>query len=880
MDKNRWKQIADIVDDLLKADERNAQREILKTRCGNDKDLKNEVINLLESIENSSKYWDSLFQSNRLFIGDLTQSFDASQQENDGSSPTPLQDVLAEIPKQIGLYSIKKRIGFGGMGEVFLASRIDGKFHQNIALKLMRLGISSTNQARRFEQERTILSSLNHPNIAKLLDGGISEDGRSYYVMEYVDGVPITEYCKENKCSLAQRLDLFKQVCRAVQYAHSNFIVHRDLKPDNLLVNKEGVVKILDFGIAKMIDDSLDEQAILQTSAGLKMLSLKYAAPEQITLEPITTATDVYLLGILLYKLVTSSHPLNLKGKNLKESEYIIRNLQPKRPSSISGKWQVKLRGDLDAIILKALRKEPFERYDSAQTLLEDIEHYENSRPVSARHETISYRTKKFVRRHSIPLTFTFLIFILIVGFTLFYTHRISQEKQLAELQAQKAEQVTLFLMDMFEASSPSQTAGATLNVRDMLVRGENEAGKLEGYPDLKAQMYEVIGEIYRRLGQYAKSESLLRESLEIRQEIHGNYHPETVSSFDKLGLLLINKGNFFTADSILSLALNIKENHINSPEPVLANTLSNLAFVRRRTGNYSEAETFYRRSLELRRKHLGNDHPLTIENMNSLGVLLDNGGNYGEAEQLYREILQKRQKLLSPLHPDIAISLNSLGSLLMNLGNYEEADSLLNKALTIRKKLYGNEHPFVALTSNNIGISKTGQSKLEVASKYLNEAHRIRIEQLGRNHTNTAISKFSIANLMLKTNQPDSALHLFKEAHHVFQKNLSDNHSFTARTKVGIGSAYFAKNDLENATIYFEKGYRKVQEIHDETSLEHALASMQYGLFLIETGETERATRVLETAYATLGQIEKGTSDRQQTVLALLHRLEGGNTH
>ena len=851
------------------------KRKIIEDWCGDDESLKSEVRKFLESIEDSTAYWNSLFQSNQMFISKITDSYDEASDDGLLNKSTFLTEIDDNIPSQIGLYEIKGRIGVGGMGEVYQASRMDERFNQNVALKLMRHGITSKSQARRFEQERSILSSLNHPNIAKLLDGGISADGRSYYVMEYVDGISITEYCKKNKSGLEERLNLFKQVCKAVQYAHSNFIVHRDLKPENLLVNSDGVVKILDFGIAKLIDESLDEQTLLQTSSGLRMYSLKYAAPEQITLDAITTATDVYALGTLLFELVTGSHPFDLKNKTLHETEYIIRNREPAWPSSVSTRWNSKLQGDLDAIILKALRKEPNERYDSAQTMLDDIERFENSLPVSARHDSLIYRSRKFIKRHSLPLSFTGVILLLVFAFTLFYTQRISEEKRIAELQAQKAEQVTMFLMDMFEASSPTETGGEILNAKDMLVRGEAEAEKLEGYPEIKAQMFEVIGEIYRRLGQYDKSESLLRQSLTIRQGIYGNHHAETVGTFDKLGLLLINRGEFFAADSLLSLALSIRENHITSSDPDLAETLSNLAYARRRIGDSVNAEQLYRRSLEIREAQFGKDHPLTIENMNSLGVVLHYKAKYRETEALFREILQRRENLLAPIHPDVAISQNSLGALLMNLGDYQEADSLLNRALTVRRKLYGNNHPFVALTLNNLAISQIEQERFNEAANYLNEAYRIRLEQLGHNHTNTAISKFTIAKLMLETQRPDSAIQLYKEAYQTFHDNLSPDHSFTARTMVGIGSAYVAKNDLEAAKPYFEEGYRKVEAVHSETSLEHALASIQYAAYLMETGDEERADEMLKTAQATLQTIENQESLRQENVMTLLDQID-----
>ncbi|NBB76381.1 MAG: protein kinase, partial [Bacteroidetes bacterium] len=301
MNRDRWKEINSIVDDVLMEQEPGIRRAIIENRCGPDDELRKQVLQLLSSIDESADYWETLFRSNKIFINELADDYPKGNGSKKKLAGVPAPDE-ENIPKSIGSYAIHKRIGYGGMGEVFLASRIDEKFHQNVALKLIRQHVTSKEQAHRFEQERVILSTLNHPNISRLLDGGISKDDRSYYVMEYIDGLPITDFCYKHDCSLDQRLDLFEQVCRAVQYAHSNFIVHRDLKPENLLVDENGTVKVLDFGIAKMIGDSLDEQALLQTRDGLRMLSLKYASPEQVTLEPITTATDVYALGVLLYE--------------------------------------------------------------------------------------------------------------------------------------------------------------------------------------------------------------------------------------------------------------------------------------------------------------------------------------------------------------------------------------------------------------------------------------------------------------------------------------------------------------------------------------------------------------------------------------------------
>jgi serine/threonine-protein kinase len=872
MNRDRWKEINSIVDDVLLEQEPGIRRAIIENRCGSDDELRKEVLQLLSSIDESADYWETLFRSNKIFINELAEDYPKGNGSKKKRVDIPAPDE-ENFPKSIGNYAIHKRIGYGGMGEVFLASRIDEKFHQNVALKLIRQHVTSKEQARRFEQERVILSTLNHPNISRLLDGGISQDGRSYYVMEYVDGLPITDFCLNHDCSLEERLELFEQVCSAVQYAHSNFIVHRDLKPENLLVDENGTVKVLDFGIAKMIGDSLDEQALLQTMDGLRMLSLKYASPEQVTLEPITTATDVYALGVLLYEMTTGTHPLPLENKRLTEAEQIIRGYDPPKPSIATPSQSGKLKGDLDAIILKAMRKEPSERYGTAKSMMEDIDRYRQSMPVSARQDSIPYLLKKFLRRHSISLLFTGVLTALIIGFAFFYTHRISQEKQQAQLQAQKAEQVTQFLIQLFEANNPEQSVGQTMNVEELLLRGEEEALRLEGQPELKAQMFEVIGEIYRLQGRYTKSEELLQSSFEIRESIYSVNHDETVSVMDKLGILLIQMGEYDQADSILTRTLQIHEEILESNGPELAETLSKMAYLIRRRGDLQQSEELYRRSLAIREEHLGDDHPLTLENMSSLGVILHNSARYRETEQLYRELLKRRMNLFNPIHPDIAVSQNSLGALLMNMGNFAEADSLLRKALEVREKLYGEEHPDVALTLNNLAICMMETRRLAEAAQFANRAYEIRSNLLGENNVNTAITKFTLADLMLKTGEADSSLSLYRDAYKQFRKTLGDRHSFTARAFMGIGSVHLAMDQVDAAHSFLQSGFSVVKQIHPEQSLEYALASIRLAEYHLAVDENSRSRELLNTALEALQNIETEESVRQEEVLAMLRQ-------
>ncbi|MGF1671205.1 MAG: serine/threonine protein kinase, partial [Balneolaceae bacterium] len=389
MTKDRWKTVTSIVDLILEA-KPGDQQKIIDNECGHDPELIREVKKFLFSIENSESLWDDLLKSNKILANELTES------------GALLDDTTTSfIPEQIGVYKLIRLIARGGMGDVFLAERNDGQFKRTVALKILRRELISENYTQRFITEREILSSLDHPNIARLYDGGFTNDGRPYLVMEYIDGEPITSFCTRNECSAEKKLDLFIQICQAVHYAHTNLIVHRDLKPDNIFVTTGGVVKILDFGIAKILDTELSPEMLVQTSTGSRLFSVQYAAPEQITLDKITTSTDVYALGLILYEIITGSKPNNLEAKNLKKAENLIRFQSPESPSRVVANKQLskKLRGDLDSIILKALRKEPEHRYATVDLLLNDIKRYQHHLPVLAKSGSIKYRCQKFTKR-------------------------------------------------------------------------------------------------------------------------------------------------------------------------------------------------------------------------------------------------------------------------------------------------------------------------------------------------------------------------------------------------------------------------------------------------------------------------------------------------
>ena len=871
MDKQTWDKISKVIDEALDIERADEREQLVREKCSTNA-IQKEALEILKSIEDSGGLWDELKESNLVLSENITNER-YSVLSTKGTEPGGKEENAC-IPKKIGPYFIKEIIARGGMGEVYLAERINEDFHKKVALKIIRNEITSNEQAARFEKERMILSSLNHPNIGQLLDGGISDDGRSYFVMEYVDGMPLTTYCLQNNCNLQNRLKLFRQLCEAVQYAHSNFIVHRDLKPDNLFVTPQGNIKVLDFGIAKILNDDVSPGQIESTSSGHQILTYKYAAPEQLTTDPITTATDVYSLGILLFELLTGRHPFRFKEKSYTEIEYAIKKEQPPVPAHIESDSVNLSDSDLDSIVLKALNKNPSDRYQSAQHMLDDIIRYQENKPVLAKDGKALYRSVKFLKRNSVPFLSAASIILSAFLFLIFYTSEMKSEREIAQWQAQKAEQATTILIDLFEANQPGQTETGNFTVKSLLELGELKADNLDGFPELKGTMYSVIGQIYRNIGELEKADKLLSNALFIFKNHYGDTHVETINAMDHFGLLLISKGEFDRADSLLTHTLQIRRQNLSGNPVALAQSLSYLALANRRKGNFDVAESLYRQSYELRSDNLGAEHPLTLESLSSLAVTLHNQGRYQQAEHLYRDLVEKRRRVLGANHPDYATNLSSLGALLMNIGEYNEAQSALKEALQIRSSQLGGEHPDVAITLNNLGMLKKDMGKLDESEDYFRKALAIREAALGEDHVNTAISYFCLADLMLKKRSLQPALTFIKKAQSVFKKHLPENHSFNVRSELRLGSIYAEMNHLSQADSIMKPAYNQLKTIHGEDSIEMALGSIRYGEFLIKSGKPELAKKILTDGQNVLNSFENNSSPRQRHIAALLQSL------
>lgn len=878
MNTQKWNTIEPLLDKALELSTDKRTAFLNKTKKDNPA-IYSELIELLGAIEtsNDEQYLEAGSSENKEIIKNLSNQ----------------QKISEFIGRCIGVFRITDSLGQGGMGQVFKAERIDDQFQQQVAIKVVRREFYTKAILQRFSLEKKMLAKLSHPNIAKIFDGGVTADGHPYLVMEFVDGVPVTEYCNKKILTIDARLQLFKDVCKAVSYAHQNLIVHRDLKPQNIFVTNEGVVKILDFGIAKLMDTELssDKQ---RTEPKNQYWTPHNAAPEEVEDGASSTATDVYALGILLHKLLTNHYPFDFTDKTFTEIRTTILSTAPNTLAeslekddkiqetaaqrNVSVKKLRKIAAsDLHAVTAKAIKKNIAERYNTVNNLSEDITNYQKNLPVSARQPTFSYQFKRYLGRHKKPLIAATGVFFMIIAFAFFYTHQITKERNYALKQAQKADQLTLFLMDLFKASRPSESKGKEVTAGELLNRAEQRADMLATQPAIQAQMFDVIGRIYRRLGDFEKSYNLLNKSLSINKSLLGLKNVETLASMEHLGVLLTETEKYGAADSLLRQTLEIRKQFLEPDRLSITITQNNLAHLLRKEGYYEKAEALYRKSIQTQEKLLGADNPATIATVSSLAMTLHNQGEYAAAEKKFRSVLKRRRKLLGPVHPKLAMSINNLGAILMNRGQFKEAEVLFRESLVMREQLYDENHPKVALMLNNLGYVLYNQKKYNAAAPYLKQALTIRKKVFGEQSVAAAISRFCLGRLMLDSSRIDTALTLFKNAYHIFKDTYTNTHSFTVRSHMGMGNVFLKRGRLLKAGKYLQSGFQQIQQIHAPTSLEYALAEKQLGVFMLASGQVQKADSLFTHALQTLRTIEGEGSLRQQDIQKLLAQTQNG---
>ena len=652
---------------------------------------------------------------------------------------------------QIGPYRLLQLLSEGGMGEVWLAEQ-KTPIHRTVALKLIKAGMDTKAVVARFESERQALAMMDHPNIARVFDAGSTAEGRPYFVMEYVPGLPITEYCDKHRLTIKERLELFLQVCEGVQHAHQKAIIHRDLKPSNVLVveqDSKAVPKIIDFGLAKATAQRLTDKTMF-TELGVIMGTPEYMSPEQAdqSEQNIDTRTDVYSLGVILYQLLVGALPFDAKAMRAAGFEEILRKIREEEPPKPSTKirsmgdasaasaekrneeprsFAQHLRGELDWITMKALEKDRVRRYGAASELAADISRYLRNEPVVAGPATATYRMKKYALRHRIPLGAAAGLVLLLAGFAVVQAvelHRIKQERNRADRERDRAAHVTDFMTKMFKVSNPSEARGNSITVREILDKASADIGtSLTKDPELQAQMMHVMGDVYENLGLDPRAQSLQQRSLEIRQRVLGPEHPDTVASMVSLAVVLADEGRSADAEKLYRDALDIQRRALGPENRNTLNSMSNLASTLSDEGHSAEAEKILRETLGIQRRVLGPQDLDTLNSMSNLAGILYREGQTAEAEKLYRETVDTERRVRGPEDPDTLNSTNNLAEVLSHEGRYDEAEKLDQATLEIRRRVLGPEHPDTAISTYNLGYIAALRGRRDEALSLLREA-------------------------------------------------------------------------------------------------------------------------------------------------------------
>jgi serine/threonine protein kinase/tetratricopeptide (TPR) repeat protein len=750
------------------------------------------------SAEGRAAWLASISARDATLASELSAILSAHQTVHDsGFLERPVIDPRTAVTQSlagqvVGSYRLVSHIGQGGSGSVWLAERSDGRFKGAAAVKLLNIALVGRAGEERFIREGTILARLRHPRIAHLIDAGVSSTGQPYLVLEHVDGQAIDRYCNDHVLGVEARVRLFLDVLEAVSHAHANLIVHRDIKPANVLVSSSGQVKLLDFGIAKLRErDRAGSATTAESSAiarnGGTALTPQFAAPEQLSGEPVTTATDVYALGVLLYVLLTGQHPAGpavksevtllratIESDPARVSDAVVSQGEPEeslaKHASLCGttasRLQRLLRGDLDSIVAKALRKNPTERYASVDAFAADLRRFLRHEMVSARPATPGYRTARFVRRHVAGVTMTVAFVVLVVGLTTVYTRRLSAERDAAQRERAKAVKVSELLMGLLTSADPYaiRTTSGEPTVRALLDAGAAQVQKdLADEPGLQAEMLTAMGRTYRRLGQFDRAQQLLEAALANGQTAFGPENPQVAQTLDYLGAVLADKGDYAGAGRTLERALALRRKLLGDHGDV-AVTLVELGRVYQDQGLNRRAEPLHREALDIRRTVLGSEHRETAVSLSDLASVLRLNGDLDGAETLLKQSLELNIKTRGADHPNTAVSLHDLGLVAAGRGDYLGAESGFRQALALQRKAFGNSHPVMAATLNNLARALREQGRYDEAAEALQEAVQMTRGAFGNDHQLVAIYSINLASIQLARNQPAAAETLLRE--------------------------------------------------------------------------------------------------------------------
>ena len=802
-------------------------------------------------------------------------TFDFSEDETQagGEIQAPGGD-RAEI-QVIGPYRLLQQIGEGGMGEVWLAEQETPR--RQVALKVIRPGMDSKQVIARFEIERQALALMDHPCIAKVFDAGETPKGRPYFVMEYVKGDSISEYCDKNRLSTEDRLKLLIDVCDGVEHAHHKAVIHRDLKPSNILVTIQKdrpVPKIIDFGVAKATHQNLTERT-LHTQLGQLIGTLEYMSPEQaeMTGVDIDTRTDVYSLGVILYQLLAGALPFEskvLRKAGWDESRRIIREQDPMRPStrvSSAGDTAAivarhrrsepsslvrELRGDLDWIVMKALEKDRTRRYGSPNEMAADLDRYLKSEPILARPASSAYRAGRFVRRHRVGVAVATLVALLVIAFTsatAFQARRIAIERDRANQQAAVATQVSDFLIELFETSDPEESQGENVTAREILDRGaERIEQELTDQPEVQARLMSSIGWVYHTVGLFDDSERLLRRAIELQRAHLGPEHPETLESMASLNETLYRQGRYRELEQLDVELLELRQRVLGEDHPDTLESYEAVGVTYLDQGRYAEAQPLLQHVLEARRRTLGDEDPATFGAQYNLATMVYSLGRPQEAAEMYREILEIQRRVEGENGRSTLTTQGALGRALAVLGHYEESEALLRKTLEGRQKLLGPEHDGTLMTVGELAGVIGNQGRHAEAERQYRELVETRLRISGPDHPRTRSALRGHGLELMALGRYDEANERLTVALDRERRLQGDGHPDTLSCERSLARLRIAQGRFDEALEILEHNVAVVRTATGDP-LDLADALMLYGEALQAVGRTGESEVALAEA-------------------------------
>jgi serine/threonine protein kinase/TolA-binding protein len=869
----RWERLQDLFSRAVELPEKEREA-FVSAETGTDKDLKDELLELLACDVGQS-------------TGPLTHALGAA------IDATTRDRRKALVGRVIGHYKLASILGHGGTGTVYLGERADRQYSAQVAVKIVDNAPMHGDLGLRFRAERQILASLNHANIARLLDAGETKDGQPYLVMEYVHGEPVDRYCDRQQLDIHARLNLFLEICNAVQYAHQNLIVHRDLKPANILVTAEGSPKLLDFGIAKLLDTGDSSAMLALTRMNDRLLTPEYASPEQIMGRQVTTASDVYALGVVLYELLTGLRPYTVPSSASQlELERSICISDPQRPSTAVKKaieaaetaagdspigaialarglqpdrLQKRLLGDIDSIVMRALRKEPQHRYGSVEQLAADLRRYLSAEPVVARQGNWLYYSQRFVHRHAFGVSAGAFFMLVIVAFAVamsFQNQRIAAERDKAANESKSAQAVSEFMLDVFSAAEPFKAQGKEITARQLLEQSGLQVRADKGMrPEVRARLLASIGRAFRRSGDPERSLSYLEDAVHLRRQMPNGGGLPAAEDMSELAVTLRTLGDLKGSGRVITEAMELCQRIGVQRTATYATLLRERGRVEFHSGDVTRSRQSYEQALALNRQVRGpNDQEVAV-------VLLDLSlvfmwmDDIPSVERVTRQAVDIFRLTANDLHPDRVLAETRLGEALLMQNHINEAGVMFESTLEKQRILFGNNSRQVAEVLDSLSQIRRAQGQLAESEQFAAESLNSAVNAMGAEHAYTPYFRTSYAAVLMRRGKYNDAERELRHSLDTLAKTRPADHQYVCSAEHLLGEVLLETNRLADAEGMLTAAMNRWKRT-DAPAWRSARSASALGEVLFKQGRMREAETYLTRAYTELAADDSADRD------------------